>query len=50
MTVVRLVFLLTSIGLALGDDGTYVIGTGRYDITGPSTQIEMVIILTASYI
>ena len=35
------VCLLGSIALAVGDD-TYYIGTGRYDITGPSTQIEFV--------
>lgn len=34
--------VLTSLGLAVGTGSTYYIGTGRYDITGPSVQIEMV--------
>ena len=38
-----LVCLLGSIALAVGDDAsTYMVGTGRYDITGPSTEIEFV--------
>ena len=27
---------------ANGDDDTYLIGTGRYDVTGPAAEIEMV--------
>ena len=34
--------MLAGLGLASGDDdSTYSIGSGRYDITGPSVQIEM---------
>lgn len=39
------VSLLASFGLTLGDGipaSTFYIGTGRYDITGPAAQIEMV--------
>ena len=34
--------LLGSLGLSAGAGSTYYVGTGRYDITGPSVQIEMV--------
>ena len=34
--------VLATLGLAAGDDSAYYIGTGRYDVTGPSVQIEMV--------
>ena len=34
--------VLATLGLAAGDDSTYYIGTGRYDVTGPSVEIEMV--------
>lgn len=34
--------LLVCLGSVSGDDSTFYIGTGRYDITGPAVQIEMV--------
>ena len=41
--VVFLVCLLGGATLAVKDDSsTYLIGTGRFDITGPSTEIEFV--------
>ena len=34
---------LVSLGVcANGDDDTYLIGAGRYDVTGPAAEIEMV--------
>ena len=34
---------LASLGVcANGDDDTYLIGAGRYDVTGPAAEIEMV--------
>lgn len=42
VTAVALVCVLAGFTLVHGDDSTYYIGMGRYDITGPSVQIEMV--------
>ena len=34
--------LICCVTSSLGDDGNYMIGIGRYDITGPAAGVEMV--------
>ena len=36
------VLLLIGLAVASAADDTYLIGTGRYDVTGPAAEIEMV--------
>lgn len=38
-----LCLLAYSVVLSEGADFTYNIGVGRYDVTGPATEVEMVI-------
>lgn len=47
MTGPKLLCFFACLGIAVGAGDTYYIGTGRYDVTGPAAQIEMVSI--ASY-
>ena len=37
-----LVLLLGLYGHVIADDSSYIVGTGRYDVTGPAAEIEMV--------
>lgn len=42
MKVLAFATVLLCVGLAWGDGSTYYVGAGRYDITGPAAEVEMV--------